>query len=105
MTDLSALAAEHLAAATAAPRGRSAQLVTNDGPLRQSVIALRGGEQIAEHNAPTAATLQVLLGTVRLTGGPQDLELVAGSLAPVPHARHGVDAVTDAVVLLTTVGT
>jgi hypothetical protein len=48
----------------AAPAGRAAlSLVSGAGaPLKQTLLALRGGVHLAEHNAPGAATLQVLWG-------------------------------------------
>ncbi len=103
MPELPALVTEHLAAATASPRGRSALKVIHDGPLRQTVIALAGGQKLEEHNTPPAATLQVLHGRVRLTSPGGDVLLSAGSLEPIPHERHGLAAVEDSVVLLTAV--
>ncbi|MFC9491414.1 cupin, partial [Streptomyces hydrogenans] len=52
LSDLTALADEHLAAARTAPHGRSAHLVLHDGVLRQTVIALKAGTALDEHNAP-----------------------------------------------------
>ena len=67
MPELPALITERLAAAMASSRGRSALKVIHDGPLRQTVIALAGGQKLEEHNTPPAATLQVLHGRVRMT--------------------------------------
>ncbi|UNX54657.1 cupin [Georgenia sp. TF02-10] len=103
MPELPTLVTEHLTAAAAAPRRRSALRVIHDGPLRQTVIALLAGEEMEEHNTPPAATVQVLHGRVRLTGTDSDVVLGAGALEPVPQARHGLVAVDDAVVLLTAV--
>ncbi|MCX4417755.1 cupin [Streptomyces sp. FT05W] len=103
MDDLNALADEHLAAARANAHGRSAHLLLRQEPLRQTVIALTGGSALDEHNAPPAASLQVLRGSVRLTAGSGDVDLTAGGLHPIPQERHGVLALEDAVVLLTAV--
>ncbi len=101
---LRAYAADQLTEAFGAERGRSAQLVVNDGPLRQTVIALRDGEALEEHNNPAAASLQVLIGRVRVTGASgNDLELNTGDLATLPHERHGVVALENAVFILTAV--
>ena len=43
-----------------AENGRHAELLVNDGPLRQSVIALRRGVRLPEHNSPPAASMQEL---------------------------------------------
>jgi quercetin dioxygenase-like cupin family protein len=103
MTDLRTLAERHLTEAKADKNGRSAHLFLHEGPLRQTVIALTAGSSLDEHNSPHAASLQVLTGHVRITSGVGDTELREGELAPIPHERHGLTAVADAVVLLTTV--
>ncbi|GGU83430.1 LuxR family transcriptional regulator [Streptomyces cavourensis] len=103
MDDLNALAEEHLTAARASAHGRSAHLLIQEPPLRQTVIALTSGSALDEHNAPPAASLLVLRGTVRLTAASGDAELPAGTLHPIPQERHGLVALQDAVVLLTAV--
>ncbi|WP_254813117.1 cupin [Streptomyces cavourensis] len=103
MDDLNALADEHLTAARASAHGRSAHLLIQEPPLRQTVIALTSGSALDEHNAPPAASLLVLRGTVRLTAVSGDAELPAGTLHPIPQERHGLLALQDAVVLLTAV--
>ncbi|MEU6880381.1 cupin [Streptomyces sp. NPDC046712] len=103
MHDLAALADEHLANARTAPHGRSAHVVVHDGVLRQSVIAMVSGTALDEHNAPPAASLQVLRGRVSLTAAGWSEELSAGELQMIPKERHGLTALEDAVVLLTAV--
>ncbi|MDT3395484.1 cupin domain-containing protein [Streptomyces sp. B1866] len=104
MDDLTALARRHLDQARIDPHGRSSHLFLRDGPLRQSVIALTSGQELDEHNAPPAASIQVLHGHVRLTGASGETqELIAGQVLPIPHERHGLRAVEDSVVLLTAV--
>ncbi|MFC9151152.1 cupin [Streptomyces bacillaris] len=103
MDDLNALAEEHLTAARASAHGRSAHLLIQEPPLRQTVIALTSGSALDEHNAPPAASLLVLRGTVRLTAASGDAELPAGTPHPIPQERHGLVALQDAVVLLTAV--
>ncbi|MEU3976613.1 cupin [Streptomyces bacillaris] len=103
MDDLNALAEEHLTAARTSAHGRSAHLLIQEPPLRQTVIALTSGSALDEHNAPPAASLLVLRGTVRLTAASGDAELPAGTLHPIPQERHGLVALQDAVVLLTAV--
>ncbi|MEV8585803.1 cupin [Streptomyces sp. NPDC051180] len=103
MSDLTELADEHLAAARTAAHGRSAHLVMHDGVLRQTVIALTAGTSLDEHNAPPAASLQVLRGRVKLTSPGWAQEMAAGALRMIPKERHGLTALEDAVVLLTAV--
>ena len=81
--------------------GRAARTVLHEPGLRSTLIALRAGHELAEHDAPPAASLQVVLGSVRLVAGDEDVALAAGHLAPIPHERHALIADTDSVVLLT----
>lgn len=103
MEDLTALADQHLVQAHRDAHGRSAYLFLQDGPLRQSVIALTAGTELGEHDAPPAASLQVLRGLVRLTTARGDLEIGAGGVIRIPHVRHGLQALHDSAVLLTAV--
>ena len=104
MANLKTIADTHLAKARNEDRGRSAELVAHDGPLRQSIIALREGVRLAEHNSPPAASLQVLEGRVRVElENEMQGEFEAGELWILTHERHAVLALTDAVFLLTTV--
>ena len=102
MANLSLLTQSHLDAARASDNGRSAELLLHDGPLRQTVIALVAGVELAEHNSPSAASLQVLVGRLRVTGVEADA-LVEGEIALLTHQRHAVLAEEDSVFLLTTV--
>lgn len=69
--NLAAVATDLLERAAAAPAGRAAlTLAAGAGaPLKQTMLALQSGEQLAEHDAPGAATLQVVRGRVRLVTG------------------------------------
>jgi quercetin dioxygenase-like cupin family protein len=68
--------------------------------LRQTVIALVEGAQLAEHDNPGEATLQVVSGRVRLSAGDTSWEGRNGDLLVVPQRPHDLLALTDAVVLL-----
>ena len=104
MANLNELAESHLAAARTEERGRSAELIAHDGPLRQTVIALRDGVRMAEHNSPPAASLQVLKGRVRVElDNEMQGEFDEGELWILTHERHSVLALSDVVFLLTTV--
>ena len=102
---LSALADEYLRRAREEASGRSAHTVYggHDHRLRQTVIALLAGQSLEEHESPGEATLQVLRGRVRLVAGRTSEELEEGRLAPIPPARHALEAPEDSVVLLTVV--
>lgn len=95
---------EHMgrAAASSSTTGRSAETVYggHEHVLRQTLVALRAGTSLAEHENPGEATLLVLRGRVRLHSGNESWEGMAGDLLIVPSARHSVEAVEDSAALL-----
>jgi quercetin dioxygenase-like cupin family protein len=99
--DVHALAADLLAEATSASAGRAARTLPHpvDG-LRQTVIALRSGADLGEHESPGPASLLVIRGHVRLVTGERSIELAAHQFSPVPDRRHSLSADEDSVVLL-----
>jgi len=102
-SSLSTLADEHLATARGASSGRSAHTVYggHDRTLRQTLIALAAGQRLDEHENPGEATLHVLAGRVRMATDGDSCDGAAGDLVVVPDARHTLEALDDAVVLLT----
>ncbi|WP_225754332.1 cupin [Actinotalea sp. Marseille-Q4924] len=102
MPDLVAMGRQHLDLARAGEHGRSAEMLVHDGVLRQTVIAIVGGGELGEHNSPHAASIQVLLGRVEVTGQPSTV-VEEGHLVELTHQRHAVTALEDSVFLLTTV--
>ncbi|CUR55676.1 conserved hypothetical protein, putative cupin domain [metagenome] len=100
---LTGLVQRHLETARAASSGRSAHTVYGGHAhvLRQTLIALRAGSSLDEHENPGEATLQVLHGRVTLTAGESRWDGAAGDIVAIPDSRHALDAVEDSVVLLT----
>ncbi|HEY9327644.1 cupin domain-containing protein [Streptomyces fungicidicus] len=100
---LDALAREHLERAAATSSGRSATTVFggHEHTLRQTLLALTAGTSLAEHDSPGEATLLVLRGRVRLSSGDTEWEGRSGDLLVIPPARHGLQALEDAAVVLT----
>lgn len=94
---------EHLALARAHSAGRSAHTLYGGqgNALRQTLIALATGRRLGEHDSPGEATLQVLRGSVRLHAGDDTWDGNAGDLVVLPAARHDLEALEDAAVLLT----
>ena len=104
MAHVDVLAEEHLARALADASGRSSELIARDDPLRQSIIALRAGTRLGEHNSPPAATLHILRRRVRVDIGEREQgEFGQGELWVLTHERHAVLALDDSVLILTTV--
>ena len=104
-TKMSLLAAARngLEQARAATSGRSATTLYggHERTLRQTLIAMRGGEQLEEHESPGESTLYVLSGRVRLLSGDVEWAGMTGDLLVVPEARHALAAEEDSAILLT----
>lgn len=102
-TNLTALAREQIDAAREASSGRAAVTLYggHEHRLRQTLIALRAGTRLGEHDAPEEATLQVVEGDVALHAGSQLWNGRAGDHIVIPPQRHDLEAMSDAAVLLT----
>lgn len=101
---LTALARDQLDRAAAESSGRSATTVVggHECVLRQTVIALRQGQTLDDHdNSADDATLHVLSGRVRLTAGADSWIGRSGDLLVIPAAVHAVSALEDSTLLLT----
>lgn len=101
---LTALARQLLLLAENATSGRSSRTVYggHEHTLRQTLIALAVGRKLDEHENPGEATIYVLQGRVRLASGDTTWDGAAGHHMIVPDARHTLEALEAAVVLLTT---
>ncbi|MGO1285266.1 MAG: hypothetical protein ACTHUU_09130 [Brachybacterium sp.] len=102
MAALTAAMTKAIDIAREAPNGRHADLLIHDGPLRQTVIALKKGTELPEHNSPPAASIQVFHGSLRVTGEEPAI-IESGHIEALTHFRHAVEALEDTVFLLTTV--
>jgi quercetin dioxygenase-like cupin family protein len=100
---LTALARHQLETARAASSGRSAHTVYggHEHSLRQTLMALTAGSSMEDHESPGEATLQVLLGRVRVTNSSAGWDGSPGDHIVLPRTRHGLHALEDSAVLLT----
>jgi quercetin dioxygenase-like cupin family protein len=100
---LDAVAREQLERAKDEPSGRSSTTVFggHEYVLRQTVVALKEGASMAEHNSPGQATIIVLSGRVRLTAGSTSWEGRTGDLLVIPPLRHSLEALKDSAIVLT----
>jgi quercetin dioxygenase-like cupin family protein len=102
---LASVATEQLTAARQAHSGRAAHTIHGGHALelRQTVVALASGHELAEHDSPGEATLQVLQGHVRLTAGDDTWDGESGDYVTLPPRRHSLRSLEDSVVMLTVV--
>lgn len=97
------LADDELAAARSSNSGRAARTLHggHDHLLRQTLMAIAADRDMAEHESPGQATLQVLRGQVRLRTADDEWVGKAGDFVVIPSARHSLHADEDSVVVLT----
>jgi quercetin dioxygenase-like cupin family protein len=102
---LTSLATEQLNQARQAHSGRASHTIHGGHTLelRQTMMALASGHELAEHDSPGEATLQVLQGHVRLSAGDDIWEGRAGDYVTIPSRRHSLLSLHDSVVVLTVV--
>lgn len=83
--------------------GRAAQTLFGgrDNRLRQTVIFMYAGHELAEHDSPGDAALQVLEGRVSLRWDSESVSLARGEVMHIPLRRHSLVAEEDAAVILT----
>ena len=100
---LAAMARQVGRRAAEARSGRAAETVYggHEKRLRQTVIAMTEGTELAEHESPGDATILVINGRLTLTVGDVSWEGRDGDFLVIPDERHSVQAVTDTAFLLT----
>jgi quercetin dioxygenase-like cupin family protein len=100
---LNAMTEELLTEARQARSGRAAHTIHggHDHELRQTVLALAAGRELAEHDSPGQATLQVLHGHVRLHTKHDEWQGKPGDYVAIPPERHALVAIEDSAVMLT----
>lgn len=101
--DLHATADELLAEARQLRSGRSARTLTPGpgAPLKQTLLALTAGQRLQDHLSPGPTSLIGIRGTAVLTDDQDAVTLTDGVWMPCPVGPHSLEAVSDAVVLIT----
>lgn len=100
---LQAKARELAHKASESTSGRAADTVFggHEKRMRQTVVSLREGMEMAEHENPGEATLLVISGRLRLVSGGTSWSGREWDYLVVPNAPHSVEAETDTTFLLT----
>jgi len=82
--------------------GRAAKTLVKHPDLRVTLIAIRGGIQITEHEVSGRVSIQCLKGKVTLHVQDKALDLSAGQILALDRdMRHDVAAAEDSVLLVT----
>jgi quercetin dioxygenase-like cupin family protein len=99
----------HLRESLAAAQARSARTLVKDGPqgpVSMTLVGLKPGGEMREHEARGPVTLQVLEGAVVLDCGGKSVTLNAGMVAALgPGIRHSVHSDQGGIFLLTVTAT
>jgi quercetin dioxygenase-like cupin family protein len=78
------------------------KVIHRDGLVNVTVFGLDAGEELTEHQASSAAIVQVLAGRLRFTADGEELDAGPGFwLHMAPDTPHAVVAVEPTVMLLT----
>jgi len=88
--------------ARTARSGRAAKTLVKEGPLRITIVALRKGAVIEDHQVEGPLSIQSLSGRLRITLSGDHIDLPArGLLTLEPGATHDAAALSDATFILT----
>jgi quercetin dioxygenase-like cupin family protein len=78
------------------------KVIHRDGQLNVTVFGLDAGEELTEHQASSAAIVQVLSGRLRFTADGEELDAGPGFwLHMTPNTAHALVAVEPSLMLLT----
>jgi len=82
--------------------GTVSKTLLDEGPVKLILFAMDAGQELSEHAAPFAATVQVLEGRLTFGVGGQHREMTRHDwVAMPPNAPHDVSAVEPTTFLLT----
>ena len=96
--------ADATSAVSIQPGAIVSKVIHRDGQVNVTVFGLDVGEELTEHQASSAAIVQVLAGRLRFTADGEELDAGPGFwLHMAPATPHALVAVEPAVMLLTLV--
>lgn len=101
VANVSELAAELIDEAKQHHARRAARTLVAGSVQRATLIGMAANAELAKHDSPGAATVQVISGRVRLYTAEAEWSVGAGEIITVPVERHAVRAVEDSAILLT----
>jgi quercetin dioxygenase-like cupin family protein len=82
--------------------GRSAKTLVKEGPLRITLVALRRGAALEQHQVAGPVSIQVLAGRLRVDTPAGAMTLAADELAALDAGvGHGAEALDDTALLIT----
>jgi quercetin dioxygenase-like cupin family protein len=90
------------ASAASSGAGRAAKTLVKEGPLRITLVALRKGAALEEHQIAGPVSIQALGGTLRLSTREGTVDLATGELLALDAGvAHAAEALDDCVLLIT----
>jgi quercetin dioxygenase-like cupin family protein len=96
--------ADATSAVSIQPGAIVSKVMHRDRQVNVTVFGLDAGEELTEHQASSAAIVQVLAGRLRLTADGEELDAGPGFwLHMAPATPHALVAVEPAIMLLTLV--
>lgn len=90
------------ARAATASDGRAAKTLVKEGPLRITLVALRKGTTIQQHDVASPVSIQCIRGSLRITTPSGDIDLTQDNLLSLgAGVTHTVNALDDCSMLIT----
>lgn len=88
--------------ARTAKSGRAAKTLVKQGPLRVTVVALKKGAVIDDHQVEGPLSIQSLTGRLRITIGDDRFDLPSrGMITLEPGTTHDATALSDVTFMIT----
>jgi quercetin dioxygenase-like cupin family protein len=100
--DLKSTHADLMERARTTKAGRAARTLVKEGPLRITLVALKQGVSLQEHQVAGAVSIQALRGRVAVEADGARSDLRAGQLLVLDaDVRHRATGMTDCAILVT----